>query len=61
MGYNLIFNDCEGQVIDLNSIGNNEVVTQGLQLKAGHFLLSFDYYYPIYNANKKIIYVYFNQ
>jgi hypothetical protein len=56
----LIFNACEGQVIDLNSLGRNEVVTQVVEARAGSYLLGFDYFFPIYNANRKTLFVYFN-
>lgn len=52
--------NCSGQVIDLNSINSNEVVTQLLNLDVGTFLLEFNFFYPFMNANHKTLLVYFN-
>jgi hypothetical protein len=55
-----IDSDCVGQVIDLNSNNFNERVSQQLNLKAGSYILHFNYYYPVQKSNLKQLRVSFN-
>lgn len=51
--------NCTGRAIDTIA-SNPENITQVLTLSAGHYLLSFNYYYPRTNAQSKTFKVFFN-
>lgn len=56
----LISVDCGEQVIDLDSNGLLETVSQIVELKAGEHQLEFDYYFPFKSANSKRLFVHLN-
>ena len=58
---NMIAPLCSGRIISLNTVGANVKITQTLQLKVGSYKISFVYYLPFSNANKKRMLVWFNK
>ena len=51
---------CSGRIMSLNVIGINLKITQNLLLKVGNYKLSFVYYLPYSNANRKRLLVKLN-
>jgi hypothetical protein len=58
---NKVFANCSGQILDLNSDGTIEVVSQFAVLKVGRYHFSFDYNIPVSAANLKTLLVFFNE
>lgn len=52
---------CSGRIASLNTVGINLKITQNLNLKVGSYKITFVYYLPSSNANKKRMLVKFNE